>query len=192
MINPSEVGKSGEMIRLRTLESIWIQGKLRMWGRWSYIGGGSGGNMFNQLLASGKITKTAINDALRRMKKSGITKPELEAFFREILSGKNKSGLAFCTDEEGLKIDSVLSTELVRSGNKALYKLIKDRYVYRMSKKAMAKELNEKHPDWCFMTCRRRVDAWISLAESMLYAPMCDAFGTNGDRFYLQSEPETA
>lgn len=192
MINPSEVGKSGEMIRLRTLESIWIQGKLRMWGRWSYIGGGSGGNMFNQLLASGKITKTAINDALRRMKKSGITKPELEAFFKEILSGKNKSGLAFCTDEEGLKIDSVLSTELVRSGNKALYKLIKDRYVYRMSKKAMAKELNEKHPDWCFMTCRRRVDAWISLAESMLYAPMCDAFGTNGDRFYLQSEPETA
>ena len=35
MINPSEVGKSGEMVRLRTLESIWIQGKLRMWGRWS-------------------------------------------------------------------------------------------------------------------------------------------------------------
>jgi hypothetical protein len=57
------------MIRLKTLESIWIQGKLRMWGRWSYIGGGSGGNMFNQLLAAGKVTKTAINDALRRMKK---------------------------------------------------------------------------------------------------------------------------
>ena len=74
MINPSEVGKSGEMVRLRTLESIWIQGKLRMWGRWSYIGGGSGGNMFNQLLASGKITKTAINEALRRMKIAGITK----------------------------------------------------------------------------------------------------------------------
>lgn len=80
MINPSEVGKSGELVRLRTLESIWVQGKLRMWGRWSYIGGGSGGNMFNQLLASGKITKSAINDALRRMKKSGITKPELEAY----------------------------------------------------------------------------------------------------------------
>ena len=73
MINPSEVGKSGEMVRLRTLESIWVQGKLRMWGRWSYIGGGSGGNMFNQLLASREITKTAINDALRRMKKSGLT-----------------------------------------------------------------------------------------------------------------------
>ncbi|HGK3814850.1 TPA: DUF1133 family protein, partial [Klebsiella pneumoniae] len=24
MINPSEVGKNGEMVRLRTLESIWI------------------------------------------------------------------------------------------------------------------------------------------------------------------------
>ncbi|HIF5886417.1 TPA: DUF1133 family protein [Klebsiella pneumoniae] len=192
MINPSEVGKSGEMIRLRTLESIWIQGKLRMWGRWSYIGGGSGGNMFNKLLASGKITKNAINDALRRMKKSGITKPELEAFFKEILSGKNKSGLAFCTDEEGLKIDSVLSTELVRSGNKALYKLIKDRYVYRMSKKAMAKELNEKHPEWCLRTCESRVDVWLNLAESMLYAPMCDAFGTNSDRFYLNSCAESA
>ncbi|MDZ3013441.1 DUF1133 family protein [Klebsiella quasipneumoniae] len=192
MINPSEVGKSGEMIRLRTLESIWIQGKLRMWGRWSYIGGGSGGNMFNQLLASGKITKTAINDALRRMKKSGITKPELEAFLKEILSGKNKSGLAFCTDEEGLKIDSVLSTELLRSGNKALYKLINDRYVYRMSKKSMAKELNEKHPEWCLRTCESRVDVWLNLAESMLYAPMCDAFGTNSDRFYLNSCAESA
>ncbi|TRR18932.1 DUF1133 family protein, partial [Salmonella enterica] len=114
MINPSEVGKSGEMVRLRTLESIWIQGKLRMWGRWSYIGGGSSGNMFNQLLSSGKITKTAINDALRRMKKSGITKPELEAFLREILDSKNKTGLAFCTDEEGLKIDGVIGAILVR------------------------------------------------------------------------------
>jgi hypothetical protein len=39
----------------------------------------------------GKITKTAINDALRRMKKSGITKPELEAYLREILDSKNKT-----------------------------------------------------------------------------------------------------
>ena len=85
-----------------------------MWGRWSYIGGGSGGNMFNQLLASGKVTKTAINEALRRMKKSGISKPELEAFFREILAGKNKSGPAFCTDDEGLLIDKVLGQSLLR------------------------------------------------------------------------------
>ena len=192
MINPSEVGKSGEMVRLRTLESIWIQGKLRMWGRWSYIGGGSGGNMFHQLLASGKITKTAINDALRRMKKSGITKPELEAFLKEILSGKNKSGLAFCTDEEALIINSVLGEILVRSGHKSLYALIEDRYIKRLSKKAMARDLNEKHPEWCLRTCESRIDVWLNIAESMLYARMCDAFGTNGDKFYLNSCAESA
>lgn len=192
MINPSEVGKTGEMVRLRTLESIWIQGKLRMWGRWSYIGGGSGGNMFNQLLASGKITKKAINEALRRMKKAGISKPELEAFFREILEGKNKSGLAFCTDEEAMVVNSVLSEILIRSGNKRLYDLIEDRYIKRLSKKAMARDLNEKHPEWCLRTCESRIDVWLNFAESMLYAPMCDAFGTNSDRFYLNACAESA
>ena len=78
MIYPTNTGKSGEHLRLTTLESVWIQGKLRMWGRWSYIGGGRSGNMFNQLLASKKLTKTAINEALRRMKKAGIEKAELE------------------------------------------------------------------------------------------------------------------
>lgn len=192
MINPSEVGKNGEMLRLRTLESIWIQGKLRMWGRWSYIGGGSGGNMFNQLLASGKITKKAISEALRRMKKAGISKPELEAFFKEILEGKNKSGLAFCTDEEAMVVNSVLSEILIRSGNKRLYDLIEDRYIKRLSKKAMARDLNEKHPEWCLRTCESRIDVWLSFAESMLYAPMCDAFGTNSDRFYLNACAESA
>lgn len=192
MINPSEVGKAGEMVRLRTLESIWVQGKLRMWGRWSYIGGGSGGNMFNQLLASGKITKTAINEALRRMKKAGISKPELEAFFREILEGKNKSGLAFCTDEEAMVVNSVLSEILIRSGNKRLYDLIEERYIKRLSKKAMARDLNEKHPEWCLRTCESRIDVWLNFAESMLYAPMCDAFGTNSNRFYLNACAESA
>ncbi|EKO8786419.1 DUF1133 family protein, partial [Salmonella enterica] len=28
MINPSTTGKGGEMLRLNTLESVWIQGKL--------------------------------------------------------------------------------------------------------------------------------------------------------------------
>ncbi|HII3478998.1 TPA: DUF1133 family protein [Citrobacter braakii] len=192
MINPSEVGKSGEMVRLRTLESIWVQGKLRMWGRWSYIGGGSGGNMFNQLLASGKITKTAINEALRRMKKAGISKLELEAFFKEIQEGKNKSGLAFCTDEEALTINAVLSGILVQPGHNKLYALIEDRYIKRMSKKAMARDLNEKHPEWCLRTCESRIDVWLNVAESMLYKPMCDAFDTNGDRFYLNSCAESA
>ncbi|ENR5959099.1 MULTISPECIES: DUF1133 family protein [Enterobacter cloacae complex] len=192
MINPSEVGKSGELVRLRTLESIWVQGKLRMWGRWSYIGGGSGGNMFNQLLASGKITKSAINDALRRMKKSGITKPELEAYLREILDSKNKTGLAFCSDEEGLKIDGVIAAILMNEEYHGLYSVIVDRHRLRKSKLQMAKELNSKHPGWTLITCRRRIDTWVSLAESILYAPLCDAFATNSDRFTLQSEQESA
>lgn len=192
MINPSEVGKSGEMVRLRTLESIWIQGKLHMWGRWSYIGGGSGGNMFNQLLASGKITKTAINEALRRMKKSGLTTPELEAFFREILDGKNKTGIAFCSDDEGVCIDGVIAAVLISKGHNGLFDVLLDRYRYRKSKRLMAEQLQKRHPEWCYMTCRRRIDSWLSLAEFILYAPMCDAFGTNGSRFKLQCEPEGA
>ena len=191
MINPSEVGKPDEMARLNTLESIWVQGKLRMWGRWSYIGGGSGGNMFNQLLASGKITKTAINEALRRMKKSGLTKPELEAFFKEMLEGKHKSSLAFCSDDEGLKIDGAIGAHLMTEGHKGLYGVIVDRYRLRKSKRQMADELQVKHPDWAYMTCRRRIDTWLSLAESMLYAPLCDSFDTNKRRFNLKSEPES-
>ncbi|HBL8843065.1 MULTISPECIES: DUF1133 family protein [Enterobacter] len=192
MINPSEVGKSGELVRLRTLESIWVQGKLRMWGRWSYIGGGSGGNMFNQLLASGKITKSAINDALRRMKKSGITKPELEAYLREILDSKNKTGLAFRSDEEGLMIDGVIAAVLMNEEYRGMYGVIVDRHRLRKSKLQMAKELNSKHPGWTLITCRRRIDTWVSLAESILYAPLCEAFDTNSDRFKLQSEQESA
>ena len=148
--------------------------------------------MFNHLLASGKVTKTAINEALRRMKKSGLTKPELEAFFKEILSSKNKSGLAFCSDEEGLKIDGVIAGVLMNEDYRSLYGVIVDRHRLRKSKLQMANELMEKHPDWALITCRRRIDTWVSLAESILYAPLCDAFGTNSDRFYLQAEPGAA
>ncbi|PCQ44994.1 hypothetical protein CQA31_23700 [Citrobacter freundii] len=116
-----------------------------------------------------------------------ISKPELEVFFKEILEGKNKSALAFCTDEEAMVVNSVLSEILIRSGNKRLYDLIEDRYIKRLSKKAMARDLNEKHPEWCSRTCESRIDIWLNFAESMLYAPMCDAFGTNSDRFYLNS-----
>lgn len=187
MINPSQLGQSGEIIRLRTLESIWIQGKLRMWGRWSYIGGGSKGNMFNQLLVSEKVTKTAINEALRRMKKAGVSKAELAVFLQEILASRIKSSLAFCTDDEAMAIDSVLSEILVRSGHESLYTLIEKRYIKRLSKKELARELNEKHPEWCLSTCESRIDVSLSFAESMLYIPMCDAFGTNDDRFSLSS-----
>ncbi|EHV9212507.1 DUF1133 family protein, partial [Escherichia coli] len=167
--------KSGEHLRLKTLEAVWIQGKLRMWGRWSYIGGGKPGNMFNQLLASKKLTKTAINEALRRIRESGIDKPELEAFLREMIAGRQKSWLSHCTDAEALRIDGVISKALARYPG--LIDILRQRYEGRgMSKRKMAELLNEVHPEWCYATCRNRIDMWLRIAEFILYPLMRDAF----------------
>ncbi|ENB5803878.1 DUF1133 family protein [Escherichia coli] len=168
-------GKSGEHLRLKTLEAVWIQGKLRMWGRWSYIGGSKTGNMFNQLLASKKLTKTAINEALRRIRESGIDKPELEAFLREMIAGRQKSWLSHCTDAEALRIDGVISKALARYPG--LIDILRQRYEGRgMSKRKMAELLNEVHPEWCYATCRNRIDMWLRIAEFILYPLMRDAF----------------
>lgn len=175
MIYPTNTGKSGEHLRLNTLESVWIQGKLRMWGRWSYIGGGKTGNMFNQLLTSKKLTKTAINEALRRMKKAGLDKPELEAFLREMISGKQKSWLAHCTDSEALKIDGVIGEVL--AAHPGLLNVLSQRYMGRgMSKRMMAERLNEVRPEWCFSICEKRIANWLAVAEYMLYLPMHESF----------------
>ncbi|UMS18008.1 antiterminator [Escherichia coli] len=180
MIYPTNTGKSGEHLRLTTLESVWIQGKLRMWGRWSYIGGGKAGNMFNQLLESKKLTKTAINEALRRLKKAGIDKPELEAFLREMINGKQKSWLAHCTDAEALCIDRVISEVLAE--HPGLISILRQRYEGRgMSKLKMAEEINKTHPEWSLITCRRRVEHWLTVAEFMLYLPMRNSFGEMTD-----------
>ena len=175
MIYPEITGKSGEHLRLKTLESVWLQGKLRMWGRWSYIGGGKTGNMFNQLLTSKKLTKTAINEALRRIRESGIDKPELEAFLREMIAGRQKSWLSHCTDAEALRIDGVISKALARYPG--LIDILRQRYEGRgMSKRKMAELLNEVHPEWCYATCRNRIDMWLRIAEFILYPLMRDAF----------------
>ena len=175
MIYPEITGKSGEHLRLKTLEAVWIQGKLRMWGRWSYIGGGKTGNMFNQLLTSRKLTKTAINEALRRIRESGIDKPELEAFLREMIAGRQKSWLSHCTDAEALRIDGVISKALARYPG--LIDILRQRYEGRgMSKRKMAELLNEVHPEWCYATCRNRIDMWLRIAEFILYPLMRDAF----------------
>ncbi|HCH9379916.1 TPA: DUF1133 family protein [Escherichia coli] len=175
MIYPEITGKSGEHLRLKTLEAVWIQGKLRMWGRWSYIGGGKPGNMFNQFLASKKLTKTAINEALRRIRESGIDKPELEAFLREMIAGRQKSWLSHCTDAEALRIDGVISKALARYPG--LIDILRQRYEGRgMSKRKMAELLNEVHPEWCYATCRNRIDMWLRIAEFILYPLMRDAF----------------
>lgn len=183
MIYPSTTGKAGvKELRLRTMESVWIQGKLKMWGRWSHIGSGSCGNMFNELLASQKITKTAINEILRRLKKSGVNKSELEEFFRERLTANQKSNIAFCTDNEALLIDSVVGEVL--ADFPGLIAVLHQRYKGRgMSKRKMAEELNEVHPDWCLTTCKNRIDVWLNLTEQMLYVPMCEAFDKEPGRF---------
>ncbi|EFW8906398.1 DUF1133 family protein, partial [Shigella flexneri] len=136
-------------------------------------------NMFNQLLASKKLTKTAVNEALRRMKKAGIEKPELEAFLREMINGKQKTWLAHCTDAEALCIDRVISEVLAE--HPGLISVLRQRYEGRgMTKRKMAELLNDAHPEWCFRTCCSRVDVWLNLAEYMLYLPMRDAF-SSGD-----------
>jgi len=187
MINPTMTGKAGEVLRLQTLESVWIQGKLKMWGRWSYIGSRSGGNMFNSLLASKHVSKTAIQQVIRHLNASGLDQQELKTYFLDLLSGKHKSNLAFCTDEEGLIIDAAIGEILIRTGHDRLYRLIESRYIHRMSKKALARELNIKHPEWCLRTCESRIDVWLQMAETMLYAPMCDVFDKKTDRFHLHS-----
>lgn len=175
MIYPTNTGKSGEHLRLSTLESVWTQGKLRMWGRWSYIGSGKTGNMFNQLLTSKKLTKTAINEALRRMKKVGLDKPELEAFLRDMINGKQKSWLAHCTDSEALIIDRVIGE--VMAAHPGLLNVLSQRYMGRgMSKRRMAELLNEQCPEWCFSTCEKRIANWLAVAEYMLYLPMHESF----------------
>lgn len=74
---------------------------------------------------------------------------------------------------------------------RGLYSVIVDchrhRHRLRKSKLQMANELLKIHPGWTLITCGRRTDAWVSLAVSILYAPLCHAFGANCDRFKLKS-----
>ncbi len=95
-------------------------------GRWSYIGDGKTGNMFNQLLTSKKLTKTAINEALRRMKKRVWTNLNLR-LFAGYDQRQSKSWLAHCTDSEALIIDRVIGEVLV--GYPGLLNVLSQRYV---------------------------------------------------------------
>ena len=188
MIHAAEVGKAGEVVRLRTLESVWIQGKLRMWGRWSAISlNPVASDMFRQLLGKYVITQDDLSKALKTLRKRGCSSAELETWVNDMLQQKRHSNLVFCTDDEGLIMDQVIAGVLKE--DRPLLGLLEKRYQQKMSLRAMAEELSEKHPELSFATCRRRIDTWLSMAESMLYRPMCDAFDTNSERFYLPSEP---
>ncbi|WP_140921174.1 DUF1133 family protein [Limnobaculum xujianqingii] len=186
MIYPTETGKAGEVMRLRTLERVWIQGRLRMWGRWSYIGGGKAGNMFNRLLSE-KMSKTAISRVLAHLKKSGLDKCEMAAYFEDMLNSKHKSSLAFCTDSEAITIDGVVGKTL--NGYHGLYDVIHEHYYGRgKSKRRMAEDLKYAHPEWSYGTCRNRIDQWLALAEFMLYRPMREQFQGSNNSFYLNEK----
>ncbi|MFC0225659.1 DUF1133 family protein [Serratia aquatilis] len=184
MIYPDYKGRGdGKELQLRALERVWIQGKLKMWGRWSGIEKfGKAGSMFNRLLSSRKVTKTAITQALRQLKNAGCEKGELHAYLLDILEGRQKSGLAFCSDKEAAIIDGVIGSVLL--AHPGLKSIIHERYLGKgKSKKAMAADLHDKRPDWCLRTCETRIDVWLKTAEFMLYLPMSDAFNSNIGRF---------
>jgi len=84
VIYPLTTGKGEEHLKLRTLESVWIRGRLKMWGRWaafSKVPDAAG--MFNQLLEEPTITKKALKDAMKRMRTSGLSKETLLMFLEE-------------------------------------------------------------------------------------------------------------
>lgn len=185
MIYPENIGKGdAKELHLRALEQVWIEGKLKMWGRWSGMARhGSAGSMFNRLLASEKVTKAAIAQALRQLKRTGCNKDELHRYLLDIMEGKQKSSLAFCTDQEAATIDKVIGTILL--DHPGLKYVIQQRYIGRgKSKKAMAADLHDIRSDWCMRTCETRISVWLKTAEYMLYLPMSDAFNSNIERLY--------
>ncbi len=183
MIYPLTVGKSEEHLKLRTLESVWIRGRLRMWGRWAAFSKiPSATSMFNQLLEEPTITKKSLKDAINRMYTSGLSKETLLMFLEEFKDKKTLSSMWFCSDTEGGEMDKVICE--VMNADAGLLNILKQHYVYKKSKHEIALELCEKDGRYCLRTYQDRVKAWLNVAEFMLYRPMCDRF----DREYHYSE----
>ncbi|MEQ4901885.1 DUF1133 family protein [Proteus vulgaris] len=183
MIYPLTVGKGEEHLKLRTLESVWIRGRLKMWGRWAaFSKAPSATSMFNQLLEEPTITKKALKDAINRMYTSGLSKETLLMFLEEFKDKKTLSSMWFCSDTEGGEMDKVICE--VMNADAGLLNILKQHYVYKKSKHEIALELCEKDGRYCLRTYQGRVKAWLNVAEFMLYRPMCDRF----DREYHYSE----
>ncbi|WP_279079368.1 DUF1133 family protein [Hafnia alvei] len=184
MIYPDSIGLvNTKESRLRTLESIWIQGKLRMWGRWSSVGcKPEAVTMFKRLLGGGKITQDDLSKAVKYLRKNGCSSKELESWMNDLLENGTRSSLTFCTDDEGRMMDGVIAGALHH--NAGLLYVLKQRYVERLSQRKIAEEVQKLHPEWCERTCRSRVSAWLAMAERALYLPMNDVFELNAGRFY--------
>jgi len=180
---------AGEEFQLRTLESVWLQGKLKMWGRWSAINESpEAPDMFKKLLKKYVITQNDLSNVLKKLKRIGCSK-ELESWVENMARESLHSSLTFCTDDEGALMDRVIAT--VFKNDRPLRTLVVKHYRHRQSQRDLAQELHEQNPDWSYSTCRRRIKMWLSVAEYMLYLPMNDAFKLNSQRFYLNNEPAT-
>ncbi|WP_422881409.1 DUF1133 family protein [Pantoea agglomerans] len=180
---------NGREFELRTLESIWLQGKLTMWGRWSVINEClEAPDMFKKLLKKYVITQNDLSNVLKKLKRIGCSR-EFESWMENMMRESLRSSLTFCTDDEALAMDQVIASVLFN--DQPLRHLVERHYRDRVSMRVLAEELNKNHPDWSYSTCRRRIKTWLSVAEYMLYQPMNDAFKLNSGRFYLNSEPVT-
>lgn len=175
--------------KLKRLESIWLQGKLKMWGRWSAINQcPEAPDMFKKILKKYVITQNDLSNALKKLKRIGCSE-ELESWMENMMRESLRSSLIFCTDDEALAMDRVIASVLIN--DQPLRHIIERHYCDRVSMRDLAVELNENHPEWSYSTCRRRIKTWLSVAEYMLYQPMNDALKLNSGRFYLNSEPVT-
>ncbi|WLO83446.1 DUF1133 family protein [Pantoea agglomerans] len=180
---------AGGEFELRTLERVWLQGKLKMWGRWSAINDcPQAPDMFKKLLKRYVVTHNDLSNVLKKLKRIGCSK-ELESWVENMMRESLRSSLTFCTDDEALAMDRVIASVLIN--DQPLRHLVERHYRDRVSMRDLADELNENHPDWSYSTCRRRIKTWLSVAEYMLYQQMNDAFKLNSGRFYLNSEPVT-
>lgn len=189
MIYPSTNGKAdGNELRLRTMESVWLQGKLKMWGRWSAIDiSPKATAMFGKLLSKYIVTHDDLSKTLEALRKKGCSTAELDTWISSMLAERRHSSLVFCTDDEGSIMDRVIGSTLYTSPG--LLHIIKNRYQKKMSMREIAEESLRHYPGKSFATSRRRVDAWMGMAEVMLYQPMCDAFSLKSKRFRLINEP---
>lgn len=175
MIYPTEVAKRDEACRLTTLDRLWVQGRLKMWGRWSYIAQHREGSIFNQLLSGQMVTKKALSHAIAELSAAGISQEEMKVFLEEIVKGRLSSRLAFCSDDEALMIDRIIGQ--VFADSPGLITLLHQRYDgHGKSKRSLAGELALQHPELSEATRRRRIDCWLNVAEFALYGPFCDEF----------------
>ncbi|MDF7658340.1 DUF1133 family protein [Erwiniaceae bacterium L1_54_6] len=192
MIYPSTTGKAdGKDLRLHTMESVWIQGRLKMWGRWAtYSDMPEAVNMFKRMLSRGKVTREDLVKAIKELRKSGCSNDQLENWMFQLQEESVLSNLVFCTNEEGALMDKVIGATLINSPG--LLSILKARYLGHGKKQSeIARELNEVHPEWSWRTSQRRVSTWLNAAEYALYLPMNDAFNLNSERFSLKVGTKT-